>query len=252
MEFSVENLFLLALAGAVAGFVDTVGGGGGLITLPALLLVQIPPLSALATNRLQATVGTFVAATTMWRRGVLDLNLETGSAFIGSLFGSVCGTLFILSINGAGLDFIVPFVLIFVALYFLFISSSGTAERTARIRSSVYNITVIPALGFYDGALGPGGGSFFTLAGVALRGQSIMRATANAKMLDFAGNIASLVIFVFGGKVVMIAGLTMIAGQLIGAYAGSIFVIQSGGRFIRPVIVTTCCLMLGRYLWHRN
>jgi len=111
---------------------------------------------------------------------------------------------------------------------------------------------VVPGIGFYDGMFGPGAGSFFSMAGVALRGQNLVTATAHAKLLNFASNIAALAVFVAGGKVLWTVGAVMVAGQVIGAWAGSHAMVRGGAKLIRPVIVTVCFAMLGRYLWQKG
>ena len=114
-----------------------------------------------------------------------------------------------------------------------------------------FNTTVVPVIGFYDGLFGPGTGSFFSLANVALRGEQIVQATAKAKAFNFASNIASAVVFILGGKVVWSVGLAMMIGQVIGATFGSKVMISHGARLIRPIIVTVCFLMVIRYLWDK-
>src|SRR5699024_5549315 len=120
-----------------------------------------------------------------------------------------------------------------------------------RVAEKPFNMTVIPVIGFYDGLFGPGTGSFFSLANVALRGEKIVQATAKAKAFNFASNIASAVVFILGGKVVWSIGLAMMIGQVIGATVGSKVMISHGARLIRPIIVAVCFLMVIRYLWDK-
>lgn len=243
---SDHSLLVLLLAAFAAGFVDTLAGGGGLITLPALLLVQIPPLNALATNRLQAACGTLIAVITLWSKRVLPLS-GMPSLLLGSLFGAATGTVLIQYVEPRALDLLVPVILFCVALYFLLAPRAGEASERPRLREPYYRYAVIPIIGLYDGALGPGAGSFFSLAGVSLRGQQLVRATAAAKALDFAANAASLLVFALSGKVILLAGAVMIAGQILGAYLGSLAVIRGGAKLIRPVTVIVCCAMLAEY-----
>src|SRR5262245_24258663 len=208
---------LLFAAGIVAGFVDTLAGGGGLITLPALLLTHMPLLNALATNRLQALAGTFTASAMLIRGGLVCMR-QVRPLFVGSLLGSVAGTGLALVVDPKVLDIVIPFVLACVALYFLAVPYVTKPIRTAVVGRSFYGSLVVPLIGLYGGMLGPGTGSLFAAAGMSLRGQSLVRATATAKMLDGAANLASFLIFALGGKVVWLAGATMIAGQIVGAY----------------------------------
>jgi uncharacterized membrane protein YfcA len=103
-------------------------------------------------------------------------------------------------------------------------------------------------MGFYDGYLGPGAGMFYALGGIALRGKALVSATATAKILNFASNIASLIVFILGGKIVWVIGLSMAAGQILGGYVGASFVVEKGTKFIRPIIVIVCISMLAKYL----
>lgn len=248
---SPETLLFLFFAAMLAGFVDTIAGGGGLITIPVLLLAHVPPLHALATNKLQGSSGSAMASFMMMRRGLVDFQ-KVRRLFLASLAGGALGAGAVQFINVKALDVIIPIVLVSIALYFLFAPNAGKLESEPRLKDDTYRRTVVPAIGFYDGMFGPATGSFFSLAGVVLRGQNLITATANAKVLNFGSNIASLAVFVAGGKVLWLAGLTMICGQVIGAWGGSHAVVRGGTRIIRPMIVTVCCVMLGRYLWQKG
>lgn len=242
-----QTLIFLFVAAIIAGFLDTVAGGGGLITLPALLLAQAPLLNALATNRLQASFGTFTAMVTMERKGLMQRS-ALRLPFLASLCGSITGTMTVMVIDSDSLQSLIPIILLFVAIYFLLAPRAGDVERKPRIKEPVYLFAIIPSIGFYCGSLGPGAGSFFSLAGVSLRGQTLVTATAWAKVLDFAANLASLAVFAMGGKVLWSIGAVMIAGQVIGAYGGSLAVIRGGARIVRPIIVIMCIAMIARYI----
>ncbi|HYD96994.1 MAG TPA: TSUP family transporter [Noviherbaspirillum sp.] len=251
LMLSPEVLAMLFAAAAIAGFVDAIAGGGGLITIPVLLLAQVPPIQALATNKFQASSGSFTASLMVIRRGLVRVP-EVRPLFIASLVGSAVGTLLVQFVNAQTLDLLIPIVLVGIALYFLLAPNAGAIERKPRLSKSLFQGTVVPGIGFYDGMFGPGTGSFFSLAGVALRGQNLVTATANAKVLNFASNIASLTVFILGGKVLWLAGAAMIAGQVIGAWSGSHAMVRGGTKLIRPMIVTVCVVMLGRYLWQKG
>jgi uncharacterized membrane protein YfcA len=150
------------------------------------------------------------------------------------------------------LDVVIPVVLTCIALYFLLAPKAGVLDSRPRIKHGAYQGMVVPGIGFYDGMFGPGTGSFFSLAGVSLRGQNLVTATAHAKVLNFASNVASLMVFIVGGKVLWTIGAAMIVGQVIGAWLGAHAVVRGGTRLIRPVIVSVCFIMLGRYLWQKG
>lgn len=241
----------LFAAASVAGFVDTIAGGGGLITLPMLLLAQVPPVQALATNKLQGSFGTLTSSWSMLRQKLVRWQSVRGS-FTASLLGAAAGALAVQHVHPQALNIAIPVVLGIVGLYFLFSPKAGLDQTRPRMGQRLYSRLVVPAIGFYDGFFGPGTGSFFSLVGVALRGQTLVTATAHAKWLNFASNIASLAVFVIGGKVLWLVGGVMIAGQMIGAWLGTHAVVRGGARLIRPLIVVMCALMLLRYAWERG
>ncbi len=253
MELSISWELLAALfaAAAIAGFLDALAGGGGLITLPVLLLAQVPPLQALATNKLQGSFGSLTASLMVTRRGLVRIS-EVRALFLASLIGSGLGACAVQFVDASTLDIVIPLVLSLIALYFLLVPNAGVLDSSPRLGAGPYGATVVPGIGFYDGMFGPGAGSFFSLAGVALRGQNLVTATAHAKLLNFASNIAALAVFVVGGKVLWTVGAVMVVGQVIGAWAGSHAMVRGGARLIRPLIVTVCFVMLGRYLWQKG
>ncbi|MFA5703647.1 MAG: TSUP family transporter [Advenella sp.] len=242
-----DILVILFFVAMLAGFVDTIAGGGGLITIPVLLLAQVPPINALATNKLQGSFGTLTSSLTMLRKRIVRFEDIWKPALL-AFAGAALGTFIIQLVDVSVLDIVIPVVLVMIGLYFLFTPSAGKVERVPRMSARAFNCTVVPTIAFYDGIFGPGTGSFFSLANVALRGQQIIKATANAKVFNFASNVASVALFVLGGKVLWLIGGIMIVGQIIGAYAGSLMVISHGSKFIRPLIVLVCFVMVTRYL----
>jgi uncharacterized protein len=251
LHLTWQLLLLMFFAAAIAGFVDTIAGGGGLITVPVLFLVGLPPILALGTNKFQGSFGTLTATATLIRKGQLDAR-RLALPFAFALGGSVIGTLTVQFVAAGWLDILVPIVLTVIALYFLLAPKAGDVASHPRLARGPYERLVVPVIGFYDGFLGPGTGSFFALAGVALRGLTVIEATTAAKFFNFASNIASLAVFIVLGKVVWLAGLIMMAGQVLGAYAGAHVIINGGARFIRPMIVIMCVAMLARYLWQKG
>jgi uncharacterized membrane protein YfcA len=247
----LDQLGLLFMASSLAGFIDAIAGGGGLITLPALLLMPIAPLQALATNKLQGSFGTLTSSLTMLRKGMVSVR-QMRPLFLSSLFGGTLGAVMVLLIDPRSLDIVIPVVLASVALYFLLVPKTGEEAGPPRMGGRLYRSVVVPGIGLYDGMFGPGSGSLFSASGVLLRGQSLLAATATAKVLNFAANLASLVVFVFGDKVLWGLGAVMIAGNMLGAHLGSLAVIGGGARLIRPVIVVVCLAMLMRYAWQNG
>jgi uncharacterized membrane protein YfcA len=250
LEFSTEILLLLFIVALCAGFLDTLAGGGGLITIPALVLSGVPPLAALGTNKLQACVGVATSSFLLFKRGKIQW-LELRMLMLTAFIGSVVGTVFIQFVDASVLGFVIPCVLVIIAVYFIAAPYLKLEGAGPRLSEPVYRKTVVPVIGAYDGMFGPGTGSFFALAGVSLRGLELIRATAMAKPLNFSTNLASLLVFLLAGQVLWLVGLVMMVGQALGAWAGSHYLYKVNPAVLRIIIVTVCLLMLGRYLIQR-
>jgi uncharacterized membrane protein YfcA len=242
-----ELLLILLGVAMVAGCLDTLVGGGGLIVLPALVLAGIPPLQALGTNKMQGTVGTATASAMMLRHGKVRWT-EVRSLMAWAFGGSALGSLIVQVVDTSFLRFMIPLVLVVVATYFLLQGSLLQRLRPITMAPGTFGRGVVPAIGLYDGMFGPGTGSFFSLAGVALRAQSLLQATAAAKILNFATNFASLLVFVLAGNFVWQAALVMMLGQALGAWAGSHILFKINPLYLRALIVLMCVGMLVRYL----
>lgn len=248
MEITIQLLVILFFVAILAGFVDAAAGGGGLIVVPALLLAGLNPVSALATNKLQGSAGSFSASLTMVKKGIAHPK-TIRSALLLAFVGSALGTILVQLSPPEFLKIAIPFVVGAMGLYTLLSPNLGQYQKPPKVSDKVWQNGIVPAIGFYDGYLGPGTGTFFSLSGVVGRGQDLVRATGNAKLLNFATNIASLIFFIIGGQVVWVIGLVMMAGQALGAYLGSTMVVKGGAKFIRPVIVIMCFAMVIRYVF---
>jgi uncharacterized protein len=248
---NLETLSILAAGAGVAGFVDTLAGGGGLITVPLLLLTGLPPLQTLSTNKLQSSFGTLSATAVLLRKGQISAG-EVWRGVGASFAGGLLGALTVKIAEAGALDILIPVVLAIIALYFLFGARAAEIGGTERIGPAAYLRSVVPAIGFYDGFLGPGTGSFFALAGVALRGEPLLKATVRAKAFNFGSNFGALMLFLVAGKVVWTYGLAMICGQILGATAGSHVMVRNGAPLIRPLIVGVCFVMIARYAWQKG
>ncbi|WP_172122538.1 MULTISPECIES: TSUP family transporter [unclassified Devosia] len=248
----LDPLVLLALAGAgmLAGFVDAIAGGGGMISLPALLSAGVPPVAALATNKLQGVVGTSLAALTYWRRGFVTLRKLVPALFT-TYAGSLVGALVVKQIDVTLLDVAVPVALIGVALYFLFAPNLSDLDRAPRLRFELFVPLMGFVLGFYDGVFGPGTGSFFTIGFVMLFGLGITRAAGNTKILNLTSNLSALIIFIIAGDVVWPAAIAMSVGQVVGGYAGARIGIRFGAKIIRPLVVVVSIILALRLLIFR-
>jgi len=234
--WSPELLAALTGVALLAGFIDSIAGGGGLLALPALLAAGLPPVEALATNKLQGSFGTFTATLNFLHKGALDLR-SLWSAVVCTFIGAAAGTLAVQALDPALLSRVIPLLLVGFALYFLFSPRVGDVDVRQRLHEHGFALSVGFGVGFYAGFFGPGTGSFFAFAFVALLGYNLRRATASTKLLNFTSNIASLFFFVLGGKVIWTLGLTMGTGQMAGAWLGSHLVLRHGTAVIRPVLV---------------
>lgn len=237
---STTTLLLMALAAVSAGWVDAVVGGGGLIQLPALLLgfPQVAPIQILATNKLASIWGTSVSAVTYYRRVKPDLKTAIPLALL-AFGGALIGALIASRIPRSAFDPIILLVLIGVGTYTVLKRTLGreTDLRFTGHRHLLAAIGVGFLIGMYDGALGPGTGSFFVFALVGLLGYAFLEASAKAKIANVATNLAALVIFIPQGAVMWKVGLLMGLGNLAGGYLGARTAVAKGAGFVRIVFV---------------
>ncbi len=205
----LDIILLLSLAALVAGFIDAIAGGGGLITLPALLIAGVAPTDAIATNKLQGTFGVATASASYYKSGLIDLRV-IATAVAATAVGAAAGSMLVSNVDPGLLHRFMPFAL-------------GAAAP----------------IGFYDGVFGPGAGSLYTLAFLAAAGCNLITATANAKLLNVTSNLTSLGVLLVSGHVNFAVGLPMALGQSLGAWVGAHTALKHGTRIIRPLLVAT-------------
>jgi uncharacterized membrane protein YfcA len=232
----IEIIAALVAVATVAGFVDAIAGGGGLLALPALLWAGLPPLEALGTNKLQGSFGTASATLHFARRGQIDWR-ALRPAVAATSAGALAGTLLVRQVDASALRVMLPALMIAFALYFLLSPQVGDLPSRQRIGMGTFALGVGGGVGFYDGFFGPGTGSFFALACVALLGYGLRQATAATKLLNFTSNVAALLVFALGGHVAWAVGLAMAGGQWAGAWLGAHLVVRHGARLVRPLLV---------------
>ena len=248
MDLSYELLTILFSVAILAGFIDAIAGGGGLITIPALLWIGLPPAAALGTNKLQACGGSFFASLYFYRKGMLNLK-QMRLAIVFAFIGAASGTIAVQMIDISLLQHILPFLILAIGLYFLFAKKLSDEDKHQRISPMAFAFIAALGVGFYDGFFGPGTGSFFALAYVSLLGFGLSKATAHAKILNFSTNIASVIFFAIGGQVFWLLGLVMLVGQAIGATLGSKMVLSKGSAIIKPLVVTMSIAMSVKLLF---
>ena len=238
-----EIYLILYATGLLAGFVDSIAGGGGLITVPVLLSVGIPPHLALGTNKLQSSFGSLTATIHYSRKGLVEpRQLVRGVIF--TAIGAMVGTTAIQRISPDFLKIVIPILLTAILVFSILSPRFGDNRRTPRLREPLFYTLVGLALGFYDGFFGPGAGSFWTICFVLLMGLDLKSATAHTKVTNFTSNFTSLVFFLIGGNVLIPAGLVMGAGQICGSAIGSRLVIKNGVRFVRIFFLAVVALTI--------
>ncbi len=248
LEVSLDLALLLILAAFIAGFVDSIAGGGGLITVPALLLAGLSPVQALATNKLQGAFGAGTAALSYAARGHVDFRPQILPAIL-SFAAALTGSALVPHIPTEALRFGLLVILIGVALFFALKPGLSDADRHQRIGPALFTATAVPLIAFYDGLIGPGAGSFFMIAFVLLAGHGVLKATAHTKLLNFASNIGSLVAFAIAGAPLWGLGLAMGVAQTAGAGIGARLAMRIGARLIKPLLVVISTAMALRLIW---
>ena len=245
-NLSLEILAFLFLVGVIAGFLDTLVGGGGLLAVPALLLSGIPPIYVLGTNKFQGSMGTGIATFLLFRKK--KLNWQTvKKLMIASFVGSVIGGIIVQFIDTEVLSFVIPVVLVFISMYFI-VSPKPNAMSSSPKSDSRFESYAVPGVGFYDGMFGPGAGSFFVMTGVMIKKLEIIEATILAKPLNFASNIAGFIVFFIFGHIAFVVGLVMMLGQLVGSFLGTHYLLKANPKLIRALIVISSLSMLAKYM----
>ena len=250
MEFDLLSYVVFFVTAFLGGFIDAIAGGGGLITLPAIMAMGVPPHLALGTNKLQGVFGSFTATLNFTKKGLIDYK----ECFVGIVFtfiGALIGATLILFLNANFLKIIIPFLLIAIFIDTLFMPKIGESDRDAKMNERLFYVVFGLMLGFYDGFFGPGAGSFWMFAMVALIGLNLKKAVAHTKALNFTSNIVALGVFIAGGQILWLVGFLMAVGQILGAYFGSNLVIKKEVKFIRTmfliVVAATICKLLFDY-----
>lgn len=225
---------LLACAAFGAGLVDAIAGGGGLVTVPALLAAGLPAPVALATNKGQASFGAVSSFVSFWSRGGIDRDRALGG-FLAGFVGSMAGAYVLLMIDPEPLKPVVLVLLMMAAGFIAWPRKPTKGEPHSWAMVALVPMTF--ALGFYDGFFGPGVGSMLIVAFVLVFGDTLTRASGNAKVVNLASNLAALALFAARGAVIWRIALPMAAANALGAFVGARLAVKRGDRFVRVVVL---------------
>lgn len=245
---ATDLLIELFTVAVVAGCFDAIAGGGGLITVPMLLLAGLDPVSALGTNKLQASFGSLSATIAFARRGFILWRTALPVAAAAAL-ASIAGALSAYAVPTEMLAAIIPVLLIVVAVYFALNRRLRDEDTRARLPLWAFSLCVVPLIGFYDGLFGPGAGAFYLIGFVTILGYGVLKATGYTKLANAASNIGSLFLFTLTGSVLWDVGLIMAIGAFLGAQLGARLALRLGAALIRPLLVIISSAMAVKLLW---
>jgi uncharacterized membrane protein YfcA len=249
-ELAVDpaTLAILAAVAFLAGFIDAIAGGGGLLTIPALLTAGLPPHLVLGTNKLCATFGSATASYTFYRRKLFDPS-KWRNALIATAVGAALGAVIAHWLPAAWLNQMLPVVVFGCGLYLLFGKTPDVQHHEdapiARRRQWPQGL----GLGFYDGVAGPGTGAFWTVSSLLLYPLDLVRASGVARSMNFVSNAMALVVFIAAGQVAWALGISMGIALMAGAFLGARTAIQGGAKFIRPVFIMVVLALTARLVW---
>lgn len=230
------TLIFLIVSGFFAGFIDSIAGGGGLISLPSLLAAGVPPHVALGTNKVQSAIGTVFSTTRYVKGGHVYLPVAI-TAFVGAFIGSFAGSEVVLQMPATTLMAVIPTLIIIVGVVTFIKKKFGDKDTFSLMSFRYYVLSFVFGflLGFYDGFFGPGTGSFLSFGFVLFFKFGFLRATGNAKLTNLASNLSAIIAFVLNGKIFWLIALPMGCANILGAWIGAGLAIRGGAKFIRPI-----------------
>ncbi|MFB3850823.1 MAG: TSUP family transporter [Acidobacteriota bacterium] len=229
------TLTILFFGGLLAGTMDTIAGGGGIITVPLLFSFPITSLQVFGTNKFQSTFGSFSATFNFFIKGKYKIKLLIGVFFtaIGSFFGAYCVGI----VPSDILRKIVPFMLYSIAIFLYFYKNYGIEKKEVKMNENLFYLLFGLSIGFYDGFFGPGTGTFWAILFVHFLGMELRDATINTKLMNFTSNIIPLMFFLSKGSVLFLPGIAMASGQFLGGFIGAKIVLKKGAKIIKPILI---------------
>lgn len=251
MEEIIKHLIVVCPLVFIAGFVDAVAGGGGLISLPAYMMTGMPIHMAAGSNKFSASCGTVIAAGKYIKSGKIKWQVAIYSA-LGAIFGSTLGTKLALYISDKHLKLLMLIAIPLVALFIM--TQKNLVERVEEKELSVLKLSILSIgigliIGCYDGLIGPGTGTFMILGFSGLLGLDLVTASGCAKVSNLASNITSLILYLIGGKVLFVLAIPAAFCSIIGGYMGAKFAIKGGAEKVRYVIFLVIGLLFIKLLY---
>ena len=252
MQIAIEQILLLCLAAFLAGFVDAVVGGGGLIQTPAalVLLRTYPVVNAIGSIKIPSFSGTFFAAWQYIRKVKINTGLSVIMCVI-AFFSSFAGSELLTVVNNDFMKPVLFIVLLVVAIYTIVKKNFGQyeAKEHSEQKELWFAIGISLVIGFYDGFIGPGAGSFLILTMITFLGFDFLKASAHAKLVNLATNLGSIVLFTIKGKIIWIVAFPMAVCNALGGILGARMAIARGNRFIRIFFLIIVIGTLIRFAW---
>lgn len=247
---SIGIVIFLCIAGFVASAVDSIAGGGGLISLPAIIAAGIPPHLALGTNKFASTCASFTSTLTFARSKKIHFPLIKYLVPC-TLIGSAIGVKTVLSIDEKFLQIMIMVLVFTVAVYTTIKKDFGKEDRFEGLtrKKIIYGCIFAFSLGFYDGFFGPGTGSFLIFLFISIYGFDFTLSAGNGKILNFVSNITSLVLFAISGKIAYMAGIPMALSMILGARIGTRIAINNGAKVIKPIFITIAVLLCVKLIY---
>jgi uncharacterized membrane protein YfcA len=243
----LSAIALLAFASFFAGLVDAIAGGGGLVTVPSLLAAGLPPHVALGTNKGQAVFGAIASATSFWRRKGID-RARAPIAFACGFVGSIAGALALLAVQPRVLRPLIVVLLVAAGAVVAWPRKVDPAKHHGVAHAAIYGAITALGIGFYDGFFGPGTGTLLIVAFVLVFGESLTRASGNAKVVNLASNLAAVALFAFRGTILWRVALPMAAANALGASVGAHLAVHGGDRFVRVVVLIVVAALVAKLL----
>lgn len=241
-------LLILVAVAFIAGFIDAIAGGGGLLTIPALLMAGLPPHLVLGTNKLCATFGSATASLAFYRKGLFKPK-QWRNGLLATAIGAVLGAILAQKLPAQWLNQMLPVVVFACAVYLLFSRTPTVNEDANLIIKTKRQWPQGLSLGFYDGVAGPGTGAFWTVSTLLLYPLDLLRASGVARSMNFVSNAAALSMFIISGNVAWVLGIGMGAALMLGAVVGARVAIGGGNRLIRPIFILVVMALAARLAW---